>query len=217
MSGESFQPYPLMLLLGSLTLLPFLLVVTTSFLKISMVLLIVRQAMGVQQVPPAMVMHGIALAVTLFVMAPTIYEINDIVEDLNMEEQSVTMMLDNVKEVAAPMKVFMSRQVNPDTQTLFLDSAKQLWPAEIYEGTTKDNFLILIPSFVISELQKGLEIGFLIYIPFIVVDILVSNILLALGMQMVSPMTISLPLKILLFVLVEGWAKLLHALALSYV
>ncbi len=217
MSGESFQPYPLMLLLGALTILPFLLVVSTSFLKISMVLLITRQAMGVQQVPPNMAMHGIALAISLFVMAPTIYEMNDIVEDLNMESKSVSEMLDNAKDVAQPLKQFMARQVHPDTQTLLLESAKQLWPKEIYNDTKKDHFLILVPSFVISELQKGLEIGFLIYIPFIVVDILVSNILLALGMQMVSPMTVSLPLKILLFVLVDGWAKLLQALALSYV
>jgi len=215
--GGGFEPYPLILLLAGLSLLPFLLVVTTSFLKISMVLLIVRNAMGIQQVPPNMALHGIALALTIFIMAPTIQQINEKVDDLSLEDKSVTAILDNVAPVAEPLVMFMKKQVHPDVKTMMLDTAKSIWPQEMYENTEKDNFMLLIPSFVISELQTGLKIGFLIYVPFIVIDLLVSNILLALGMQMVSPMTISLPLKILLFVLVDGWAKLLHSLALSYV
>ncbi|VUD40250.1 Flagellar biosynthetic protein FliP [Thalassocella blandensis] len=215
--AESFEPYPLILLLAGLSVLPFLLVVTTSFLKISMVLLIVRNAMGIQQVPPNMALHGIALALTIFIMAPTIQEISNKVDEVSLEDKSVSAILENVGPVAEPLRNFMTKQIHPDVKTMMLETAKGVWPAEMYEKTDKDNFLLLIPSFVISELQTGLKIGFLIYVPFIVIDLLVSNILLALGMQMVSPMTISLPLKILLFVLVDGWAKLLHSLALSYV
>ncbi|TQV84083.1 EscR/YscR/HrcR family type III secretion system export apparatus protein [Exilibacterium tricleocarpae] len=217
MTGEGFEPYPLILLLASLSILPFLLVVTTSFLKISMVLMIVRNAMGIQQVPPNMVLYGISLAVTLFVMAPTIQQVNTKVDDLSLEDQSITSMLDSVGELSEPIRDFMLKQNHPDVQIMMMETAKELWPEEMYETITKENFLLLVPSFVVSELQTALQIGFLIYVPFIIVDLLVSNILLALGMQMVSPMTVSLPLKILLFVLVEGWAKLLQSLALSYV
>lgn len=216
MINENFEPYSLIVFLAFLSMIPFLLVVTTSFLKISMVLMIVRNAMGIQQVPPNMVVYGISLALTIFVMAPTISEVSERMKEVNIEKDNVKEMVTNLEHVADPLKQFMLKQVNPDTQIMLMETAKQLWPAELYAGTSKENFLILIPSFVISELQKGLQIGFLIYIPFIVIDLLVSNILLALGMQMVSPMTVSLPLKILLFVLVEGWGKLLQSLALSY-
>ena len=208
--------YPTILFLGSLSLIPFLIVISTSFLKISLVLLVVRNAMGIQQVPPNMAIYGIALAITVFVMAPTIEQVNQLYETLDTNNTSIDGFIDNAKIISNPFKQFMLSQVNPDMQTLFLDSARSLWPVELYQGITPDNYLILLPSFVISELQSGFKIGFLIYIPFIIIDLIVSNILLALGMQMVSPMTISLPLKMLLFVLVDGWGRLLQSLALSY-
>ena len=216
MISQNFDPYSLIVFLAFLSMVPFLLVVTTCFLKISMVLMIVRNAMGIQQVPPNMVVYGISLALTVFVMAPTINAINERMKDVDVKKDNVRESMKNIEHVAEPLKQFMVKQVNPDSQIMLMETAKQLWPADLYEGTSKENFLILIPSFVISELQKGLQIGFLIYIPFVVIDLLVSNILLALGMQMVSPNTVSLPLKMLLFVLVEGWGKLLQSLALSY-
>lgn len=213
---QQFDPYSLIVFLAFLSLAPFLLVITTSFLKIAVVLMIVRNAMGIQQVPPNMVIYGISLAITIFIMAPTIYAVSDRTKELDLHKDTLQGMSTNVEYVAKPLKDFMLKQVNPDTQIMFMETARQLWPDNIYQGTQKESYLILIPSFVISELQKGLQIGFLIYIPFVIIDLLVSNILLALGMQMVSPTTISLPLKILLFVLVEGWGKLLQSLALSY-
>ena len=111
----------------------------------------------------------------------------------------------------------MQTQVSPDTTNMFLESARKLWPSDIAAEASSKDFMIMIPSFVVSELQTGFEIGFLIYIPFIVIDLIVSNLLLALGMQMVAPMMVSLPLKILLFVMVDGWSKLLNGLVLSYV
>ena len=110
----------------------------------------------------------------------------------------------------------MLTNTSPDVLVLFQASAKTLWTEEISTSLGPENLLILIPSFVVSELQAGFEIGFLIFLPFIVIDLIVSNLLLALGMQMVAPMTVSLPLKILLFVLIGGWEKLLHSLVLSY-
>jgi len=112
----------------------------------------------------------------------------------------------------------MQRNTAPDVQTHLLGNAEKMWPKNLVQNVMKDhqNLLLLIPSFVLSELQSGFKIAFLIFIPFLVVDLVVSNVLLALGMQMVSPMTISLPLKILLFVMVSGWTRLLDGLFYSY-
>ena len=108
------------------------------------------------------------------------------------------------------------RNTAPDVLTHLLENTARLWPQEMAQQVNRDDLILLVPAFVLSQLQAGFEIGFLIYIPFIVVDLIVSNLLLALGMQMVSPMTISLPLKLLLFVLVSGWTRLLDSLFLSY-
>ena len=110
----------------------------------------------------------------------------------------------------------MLKHCKPDQREIFLASAKKLWPKEYAANATSTDVLVLVPAFVVSELQTGYEIAFLIYIPFVVIDLLVSNLLMALGMQQVSPQTITVPLKLLLFVMIDGWGKLLNALALSY-
>ncbi|MCX4028148.1 type III secretion system export apparatus subunit SctR [Endozoicomonas sp. SM1973] len=216
MNAAGFDPVTITLFLGGIALLPLLMVITTSFLKISVVLLMVRNAMGIQQIPPNMVVYGMALALTIFIMAPVIKQVGEHITELKTENVDKSTIVDSVLQASEPMKAFMLKQSSSDIQHTFLESAKQMWPSELVNSTKLDDFIILIPSFVVSELQKGFEIGFLIYVPFIVIDLIVSNILLALGMQMVAPMTVSLPLKVLLFVLVEGWNKLLQNLVLSY-
>ncbi|PPC77042.1 EscR/YscR/HrcR family type III secretion system export apparatus protein [Pokkaliibacter plantistimulans] len=211
------DPLIFALFLGALSLLPILLIVCSAFLKISMVLLITRNAMGVQQVPPNMAIYGIALAATLFVMAPVFKDISVKIKETPPDFSSLDKMQSSVNHLIGPLQQFMARNSNPDVQTHLIGNTVQLWPKEMSEKVSKDDLLITIPAFMLSELQAGLEIGFLIYIPFIVIDLIVSNLLLALGMQMVSPMTISLPLKILLFVLVDGWGRLLDGLFYTYV
>lgn len=214
---NGFDPIVLTLTLTGLALLPLLLIITTSFLKIAIVLIIARNAMGVQQAPPTMALYAIALAMSVLVMAPTFQTMIHKAEGMDLSLNNKEALLENIVEVAQPLRVFMARQTSADTQSMFLDSAKKLWPAELARNASVDDFMIMIPAFVVSELQTGFEIGFLIYIPFIVIDLIVSNLLLALGMQMVAPMMVSLPLKILLFVMVDGWGKLLNGLVLSYV
>lgn len=216
MGLDGTNPITLALFLGALSLIPLLLMVCTAFLKISVVLLITRNAIGVQQVPPNMALYGIALAATLFVMAPVVYQINQRLQSHPVELSSTPAMRANIGYVFEPLQAFMSRNTDPDIQTHLLENTQRMWPKEMADAATKQDFLIAVPAFVLSELQKGFEIGFLIYIPFIVIDLIISNLLLALGMQMVSPMTISLPLKMLLFVLVEGWSRLLDSLFYSY-
>src|SRR5471032_2363131 len=209
---EGMNPIMLALLLGALSLVPLFLIVCTAFLKISMVLLITRNAIGVQQVPPNMAMYGIALAATMFVMAPVAHEIQQRVHDNPLEIGTTEKLQVSANTVMEPIQRFMSRNTDPDVQAHLLENTHRMWPAEMAEKASSNDLLLAIPAFVLSELQ----VGFLIYIPFIVIDLIVSNLLLALGMQMVSPMTISLPLKLLLFVLVQGWSRLLDSLFYSY-
>ena len=216
MSFQGIDPFLLALVLGAVSLLPMLLIVCTAFLKIVIVLMITRNALGVQQVPPSMAINGIALAATLFIMAPVGYEIAQAVKVTPVDMSSVQAFQDTSTHAIQPLRAFMKRNTDPDILTHLVENSVRMWPAELAESTHRDDLILLIPAYVLSQLQSGFEIGFLIYIPFIVIDLIVSNLLLALGMQMVSPMTLSLPLKLLLFVLVSGWSRLLDSLFLSY-
>jgi len=214
----SFNPLSLAILLGALSLLPLVLMITTSFLKISMVLMLTRNAVGVQQVPPNMALYGIALAATIFIMAPVFNAMQDRFKEKPIDTTSATKLEDSLMYGIEPLTAFMLKNTDPDVETHLIDNAEKMWPKSMADNvsTHHDNLLLLVPAFVLSELQSGFKIAFLIFIPFLVVDLVVSNVLLALGMQMVSPMTISLPLKILLFVMVSGWTRLLDGLFYSY-
>ena len=213
---QGLDPVVLAVFLGALSLMPMLLVVCTAFLKIVIVLMITRNAIGVQQVPPSMAINGIALAATLFIMAPVGYEIAENLKASPLDMTNVQTFLSTGNEAINPLRAFMLRNVDPDVLTHLLENTARLWPAKMAQEVQREDLILLIPAFVLSQLQAGFEIGFLIYIPFIVIDLIVSNLLLALGMQMVSPMTISLPLKLLLFVMVSGWSRLLDSLFFSY-
>ncbi len=218
MLSTQFDVVSFSLLLALLSFIPMVIVTTTSFLKISLVLMVLRNAVGVQQVPPTLAIYGISLALSVFVMAPTVQEIGKRVMsiDVTANTSRTTPLLEHLGGALAPLRDFMIKTSRPEHRELFLASAKKLWPKEVAKEATATDALILVPAHVVSELQAGYEIGFLIYIPFVVIDLLISNLLMALGMQQVSPQTITIPLKLLLFTLVDGWAKLLNALALSY-
>ncbi|AIA70910.1 type III secretion protein [Pectobacterium atrosepticum SCRI1043] len=216
MTSGAFDPLMFALFLGALSLIPLMMIVCTCFLKIAIVLLITRNAIGVQQVPPNMALYGIALAATMFVMAPVFQDISKRVQEKPLDMTDITSLQASVTYGLEPLQTFMSRNVDPDILTHLHENSLQMWPASLSEKVNTQNLLLVIPAFVLSELQAGFKIGFLIYIPFIVIDLIVSNVLLALGMQMVAPMTLSLPLKLLLFVLVNGWTRLLDGLFYSY-
>ena len=201
MSFQGVDPLVIALFIGALSLMPMLLIVCTAYLKIVIVLMITRNAIGVQQVPPSMAINGIALAATLFIMAPVGYEMATLAKGSPMDLSSVQALQQTGLEVVKPLRAFMLRNSDPDILTHLLENTARLWPAQMAEEVQREDLILLMPAFVLSQLQAGFEIGFLVYIPFIVIDLIVSNLLLALGMQMVSPMTISLPLKLLLFVL----------------
>ncbi|HHQ4653400.1 TPA: SctR family type III secretion system export apparatus subunit AscR [Aeromonas hydrophila] len=202
--------------LALLALLPFIAVMATSFVKLAVVFSLLRNALGVQQIPPNMAMYGLAIILSIYVMAPVGFATQDYLRQNEVslaKSESVEKFLD---EGMSPYRAFLKKQINPREHAFFIDSTKQLWPSEYADRLESDSLLILLPAFTVSELSRAFEIGFLIYLPFIAIDLIISNILLAMGMMMVSPMTISLPFKLLLFVLLDGWARLTHGLVISY-
>jgi type III secretion protein R len=204
------------LLLAALSMLPMLLITTTAFLKTVIVLMITRNAIGVQQVPPSMAVYAIALMLTAYVMAPTLHAMTGPVGELLDGKTKGSSWTQTAARTVEPLRVFMVERTKEEDRAAFLEKARKLWPAEQAEKATRDDFFIVVPAFMIAEIQAGFEMGFLVYIPFLVIDLIVSNLLLALGMQMMSPITVSLPIKIFLFVVVDGWGKLLHAILDTY-
>lgn len=200
-----------------LGLAPFFLMMVTSYVKIVVVTSLVRNALGVQQVPPAMVMNGLAIILSLFIMAPMMTSTMKIVEKITIgPDPSPIEVLGVIDKASPPLRKFLSDNTDDAVLRAFMGTAKRIWPKEQHDRITKDNLLILVPAFTISELTKAFQVGFLLYLPFIAIDLIISNILLAMGMMMVSPMTISLPFKLLLFVTLDGWLKISQGLLLSY-
>jgi flagellar biosynthesis protein FliP len=193
-----------------LTFLPALLMMVTSFTRIIIVFSILRQALGLQQSPSNQILIGLALFLTLFIMQPVFDKANAdalqpyINQKINAQEA--------IEKAAAPFHTFMLAQTRESDIALFVGIAKNKSIATPEETP----FTILIPAFIISELKTAFQIGFIIFIPFLVIDIVVSSVLMAMGMMMLSPLIISLPFKIMLFVLVDGWAMIVGTLAASY-
>ena len=210
------DPATLIVIVGALSMLPFLVVMGTCFVKLIVVFALVRNALGIQSIPPNMALHGLALVLTLYIMMPVGIESYE-----NLAGQEFTLESPASLEAAAsvavvPYRKFLAKHANERQLDFFIETAGELWGDDHAHELTRDNMFILIPAFVVGELTSAFEIGFLIYLPFIVVDLVVSNVLLAMGMMMISPMTISLPFKLLLFVFLDGWTRLVQGLVLSY-
>ncbi len=200
----------LILLITVLSLAPSILVMTTSFTRIVVVLSFLRSALGLQQTPPNAVLIGLALFLTGFVMAPTLERmysdgISPLIANQITEQQAF-------EKSAAPLKTFMLRQVREHDLALFMDVAKV--PA--VDTPDQTPLRVLIPAFMISELRRAFEIGFLLYIPFLIIDMVVASILMSMGMMMLPPVIISLPFKLIFFVLVDGWYLVAGSLVQSF-
>lgn len=213
---SSVDPIALAFALGLLGLVPLIVVTTTCFLKIAIVLSLVRNALGVQQAPPNIVLYALALLLSVFIMAPVGAEIADAVDSKPGVVMNVSGIIATAKLGAEPMRKFLLANSKVEQRDFFMGQARKLWPRKMSDTVSQDHLLILVPAFVVTELTAAFEIGFLLYLPFIVIDLVISNILMAMGMMMVSPVTISLPLKLFLFVTVDGWSRLLHGLVQTY-
>ncbi len=198
-------------------LLPFLIVAMTSFAKIAVVLFIVRNALAIQQAPPNILLYGIALILTGYIMAPALSQVYTSFSDPRANFQTFEGWQRVTKTGAEPIRQFMIRNTLERDRRFFVQTADKIWRNSAVPLPQDTDFVILVPTFLSSELTKAFEIGFLLYLPFVMIDFAISAILVAIGMQMMSPTVISTPLKLLLFVLVEGWLRLMQGLILSYV
>lgn len=207
------RPAEMLVLVGLLALLPVAVVTLTSFLKIAVVLSIARSALGAPQVPPSTAVTGLALALSLLVMAPVGERSLALARSLP-GERGLTGAAAALGRATEPLRVFLSRHAGAEDRAAFLDVARRLRPEAPAPG--EEDLAVLAPAFVVSELRRAFTIGFLVFVPFLVVDLVVSNVLLALGLTQLSPTSVSLPFKLLLFVAVDGWKLLARALALSY-
>lgn len=222
--GVANRPLVLMTALAALSLLPFVIIMVTSFVKMAVVLSIIRQALGTQQIPPTQVITGMAIILTVYVMHPVglqmkraaDLEINTTSTGDLMKKEHIDLLIKAARKAEVPFRAFLIKQSHEKDRQMFYKVAYRLRDPLDRDDLKINDLIIVIPAFVISELTEAFQIGFVIFLPFLVIDMVVSNVLMALGMQMLSPTTISLPFKILLFVLVDGWYLLTKGLVLGY-
>ncbi|NTV94233.1 MAG: flagellar type III secretion system pore protein FliP [Thiobacillus sp.] len=199
-----------LLLLTSLTFLPAMLLMMTSFTRIVIVLSLLRQALGTMQAPPNQVVVGLALFMTFFIMAPVFDKIYDVAWKPYSENQ--ISFVQAVDVGAQPLKAFMLKQTREEDLALFVKMANH----PPLQGPEETPMKILVPAYVISELKTAFQIGFIVFIPFLIIDMVVASVLMSMGMMMLSPMLVSLPFKLMLFVLADGWNLLIASLVATY-
>jgi type III secretion protein R len=213
------RPIALVVALALVSLLPFAFMSVTAFAKISTVLQIVRSAIGAQSVPSNTVVMALAAALTLLAMAPVGQKIATRAAPLFAGKDTPdtsTLVKGSVDAVREPMREFLRANASDKEKNRFTGVARESRPPETRADVRADDLSVLVPSFVVTELSEAFAVGFLIFLPFLVIDLVVSNVLLALGMQMLSPTQVSLPFKLLLFVAIDGWGLLAQALVAGY-
>lgn len=215
------------IILAGMAILPFAIMLLTSFMKMVIVLSLLRQALGVQNSPPNPVINGIALLMAIYVMFPTCMAMYTESEDFIkksapggteavLSPASVDYMIGIFDHSKEPMRKFLIKNSIAKHRTYFYQLARQKFPEPYKKNIKSTDFIIVVPAYLTSQVKGAFEIGVLLYLPFFVIDIVVSNILLAMGMMMLSPLTIALPLKLLLLVMVDGWTLLIQGIVLTY-
>ena len=213
------RPITLVMILALAALLPFAFMTLTAFVKISTVLQIVRGAIGAQNIPSSTVIMALSGALTLLAMAPVGTRIQERAGPLfepGAERDTSTWVVALAQATREPIRDFLKANARPREKARFFEIARAARPAAERDRVARDDLVILVPAFVVSELIAAFALGFALYLPFLVIDLVVSNVLLALGMQMMNPTQVSLPFKLLLFVAVDGWGQLAQALVTGY-
>ncbi len=213
-TGLGEHPAELLVLLCALALAPVALVMLTSFLKMAVVLSVTRSALGAPQIPPSSAVTGLALLLTLVVMSPVAEESWKLARAA--PGGSLERTVDAVAAAAEPLRAFLGRFARSDDRVAFLDLARRARPPALRAAVKDTDFSVLAPAFVVSELRRAFTMGFLVFLPFLVVDLLTANVLLALGLTQLSPTSVALPFKLLLFVAVDGWKLIGRGLVLGY-
>lgn len=207
---------PLLAIVALSTLLPFIIAAGTCYLKISVVLIMVRNAMGVQQVPSTMALNGIALLLSLFVMMPVIQDVHQYMRTEQVDFSNAESMDNFVEGGLGSYKAYLKKYSDPDLLKFFESVQQGRSEDPTVEEDIEPTLFSLLPAYALSEIKSAFEIGFYIYLPFVVIDLIISSILLALGMMMMSPVTISVPVKLILFVAIDGWSLISKGLIMQY-
>ncbi len=212
-NGNAAETIEILVMLTVITLLPSILIMMTAFTRIMIVLSFLKNAMGLQQTPPNQVLIGIALFLTLFIMSPVIDEINT--EAYTPYKNEEITQQEFYERASGPIKIWMLKQTGNNELKMFVDMSNN---QEITNAESVNDLplTVIIPSFVTSELKRAFIIGFLLYIPFLIIDMIVSSVLMSMGMMMLPPIMISMPFKILLFVVVDGWSLLFKTLITTF-
>ena len=210
LDGNNIPTLDIIFLLTIIALLPSIVVMVTSFTRIIIILSFLRNAMGIQQVPPNVVLAGLSLFLTLFIMGPTLNQIN-VQAYLPYRQEQITQE-EALKRTTVPLKEFMLRQTEKGTLNMYLDMAGQ----ELTDKVEDLPLTVIVPSFMTSELKHAFLAGFLIYLPFLLIDMVTASILMSMGMVMLPPAMISLPFKLLLFIAVDGWEMLFSSIVKSF-
>jgi type III secretion protein R len=200
----------------AISLLPFVAMVVSSYAKVVVVLGLLRNALGVQQVPPNMVINGLAILVSVYVMAPIGLTAAKSLEAQSGTMQPVTPIVQIFDATREPFRQFLNKHSNEREKKFFLRSASKVWPKEEAQQLREDDLIVLAPAFALTEMTDAFKIGFILYITFIIIDFVIANILLAMGLNQINPTNVAIPFKLLLFVVMDGWSILIHGLIMTY-
>ncbi len=197
---------------------PFVVLMMTSYTKLVIVFGLLRMALGLQQTPPNMVLNGLAIILSIHIMAPVGMDISERLQNhsFGAPGQAFNDISTVFDEAQTPIKTFLQKHTREREKQFFMKTAQKIWPAERFAELKSDHLWVLVPGFTLSELTRAFQIGFILYLVFVVVDLIIATVLLSLGISMMSPTTISLPFKLLLFVSLDGWTRLIQSLLMSY-
>jgi type III secretion protein R len=206
----------LLIVVLAISVIPFIAMVVTSYMKIVVVLGLLRNALGVQQVPPNMVLNGIAIIVSVYIMAPVAFSAMQGMQTSQAPGNVTQNVTAGIAAAREPFRHFLEAHAQSRERQFFLRSATALWPAQEAKALKDTDLIVLAPAFTLTELTDAFKIGFLLYIGFIVVDLVIANVLMAMGLNQVQPTSVAIPFKLLLFVAMDGWSTLMHGLILGY-
>ncbi|MEZ5840535.1 MAG: type III secretion system export apparatus subunit SctR [Hyphomicrobiales bacterium] len=216
MNALADNSFGIIILLVAMAFLPLVAVTVTAFAKISVVIFIVRNALGIQQLPPNIILYGLSLILSVYIAMPVLTQSYQSVRETGMAFQSFEEWEEAGTLAVSPLRTFLKKHTDDKQLAFFLKSTDKIWGNDQSNEASADDLAIIVPAFLLSELTRAFEIGFLLYLPFMAIDIIVTTILVALGMMMVPPTTIAIPFKLMLFVFVDGWTKIVQGLILTY-
>jgi type III secretion protein R len=217
MTGLGENTFGLLILVTSMAFLPIVAVTVTAFAKIAIVIFIVRNALGIQQLPPTIIIYGLSLILSVYIAMPVIDEAYRAVRDADLAFKTFADWEEAARRAVLPLQTFLRKFTDDRQLAFFMQSTAKIWGPDRALNITDTSLSVLVPSFLLSELTRAFEIGFLLYLPFMAVDIVVTAILVALGMMQIQPTTIAIPFKLMLFVFVDGWTKIVQGLILTYI